>query len=61
MRMDILIEPADVLEPAKALPVYLEMMREMEAEFSDRAVAVLKGAGFHAWRNPAGHIGIGAS
>lgn len=54
-----LIEPPDLLEPAKAFPVYLEIIREMEAEFSERAVAVLQRAGLNAWRNPVGHIAIG--
>ena len=54
-----LIEPADVIEPAKAFPVYLEMVREIEAEFTERAVAVLQRAGLRAWRNPVGHVAIG--
>ena len=53
------VEPADVLEPARAFPIYLEIMRELEAEFTERAVAVLERAGLHAWRNPVGHIAIG--
>ena len=55
-----LVEPPDMLEPAKAFPSYLEMMREMEAEFSERAVSVLQRGGLNAWRNPVGHIAIGA-
>jgi len=55
-----LIEPTDVIEPAKAFPAYIEIVREIEAEFSERAVAVLQRAGLHAWRNPVGHVAIGA-
>jgi hypothetical protein len=35
-------------------------VREIEAEFADRAVSVLQRAGLHAWRNPVGHIAVGA-
>jgi hypothetical protein len=34
-------------------------VREIEAEFADRAVSVLQRAGLHAWRNPVGHIAVG--
>jgi hypothetical protein len=55
-----LAEPSDPIDPARALPVYHEIAREIEAEFADRAVSVLQRAGLHAWRNPVGHIAIGA-
>jgi SAM-dependent methyltransferase len=55
-----LAEPPDPIEPARALPVYHEIAREIEAEFADRAVSVLQRAGLHAWRNPVGHIAVGA-
>ena len=55
-----LAEPPDPIEAARALPVYQEIMREIEAEFADRAVSVLQRAGLHAWRNPVGHIAVGA-
>jgi hypothetical protein len=55
-----LSEPPNPIEPARALPVYHQIAREMEAEFADRAVSVLQRAGLHAWRNPVGHIAVGA-
>ena len=55
-----LVEPPDPMEPSRALPVYHEIVREIEAEFADRAVSVLQRAGLHAWRNPVGHIAVGA-
>jgi len=55
-----LVEPPDPIEAARALPVYHEIVREIEAEFADRAVSVLQRAGLHAWRNPVGHIAVGA-
>jgi SAM-dependent methyltransferase len=54
-----LAEPPDPIEPARALPVYHEIAREMEAGFADRAVSVLQRAGLKAWRNPVGHIAVG--
>ena len=50
----------DPTEAARALPVYHEIVREIEAEFADRAVSVLQRAGLHVWRNPVGHIAVGA-
>jgi len=55
-----LVEPPDPIEAARALPVYQEIAHEIEGEFADRAVSVLKRAGLHAWRNPVGHIAVGA-
>ncbi len=55
-----LAEPPDPIDVARALPVYQEIAREIEAEFADRAVSVLQRAGLHAWRNPVGHIAVGA-
>jgi SAM-dependent methyltransferase len=54
-----LTEPPDPIDPARALPVYREIARQMEAEFADRAVSVLQRAGLHAWRNPVGHVAVG--
>jgi hypothetical protein len=45
---------------AKVIPLYHEIVRTMEAEFGDRAVSVLQRAGLRAWRNPVGHIAVGA-
>jgi len=56
-----LVEPPDPIEAAQALPVYHDIVREIEAEFADRAVSVLQQAGLHVWRNPVGHIAVGAS
>jgi hypothetical protein len=55
-----LVEPPDPIESARALPVYHEIAREIEAELADRAVSVLQRAGLQAWRNPVGHIAVGA-
>ncbi len=55
-----LAEPHDRIEVGRELPVYQEIMREIEAEFADRAVSVLQRSGLHAWRNPVGHIAVGA-
>ena len=55
-----LAEPPELIDAARALPVYHEIAREIEAEFADRAVSVLQRAGLHAWRNPVGHIAVGA-
>ena len=55
-----LVEAPDPVEPAQALRVYHEIARQIEGEFADRAVSVLMRAGLHAWRNPVGHIAVGA-
>ncbi len=55
-----LAEPPDPIDAARALPVYHEMARAIEREFADRAVSVLQRAGLHAWRNPVGHVAVGA-
>jgi SAM-dependent methyltransferase len=54
-----LIEPPNPIDPARALPVYHQIAREIETEFADRAVSVLQRSGLHAWRNPVGHIAVG--
>jgi SAM-dependent methyltransferase len=56
-----LAEPPEPIEMAKVLPLYHEIIHKLEAEFADRAVAVLRRAGLHAWRNPVGHIAVGAA
>jgi hypothetical protein len=56
-----LAEPANPIDPARALPAYQIIVRVIEAEFADRAVSVLQRAGLNAWRNPVGHIAVGAS
>lgn len=55
-----LVEPPDPIAPAQAVPIYHQIAREIEAEFTDRAVSVLQRAGLNAWRNPVGHIAVGA-
>jgi hypothetical protein len=55
-----LAEAPEPIEAARALPVYHEIAREIEAEFADRAVSVLQRAGLHVWRNSVGHIAVGA-
>ena len=42
------------------MPLYHEIVRYIETEFGDRAVAVLQRAGLNAWRNPVGHIAVGS-
>jgi hypothetical protein len=54
------VESPDAIEASRTLPVYHEIVREIEAEFADRAVSVLQRAGLHAWRNPVGHIAVDA-
>jgi SAM-dependent methyltransferase len=54
-----LAEPPDI-DMAQALPVYREITHKIETELAHRAVAVLQRAGLHAWRNPVGHIAVGA-
>ncbi len=49
----------DPIEPTRALPAYEAMMRQMGAEFTDRAVSVLQRMGLNAWCNPVGHIAVG--
>ena len=56
-----LAEPPVPIDMIRALPAYLAIARAMEAEFADRAVSVLQRAGLNAWRNPVGHIAVGAS
>jgi hypothetical protein len=55
-----LAEPPNPIDPARALRAYEAILREIEAEFADRAVSVLQRAGLNAWRNPVGHIAVGA-
>jgi hypothetical protein len=55
-----LAEPPNPIDFARALPAYEAIVREIEAEFADRAVSVLQRAGLNAWRNPVGHIAVGA-
>ena len=55
-----LTEPPEPLDFARAMPAYEGITRELEAEFLDRAVAVLQRAGLNAWRNPVGHIAVGS-
>ena len=55
-----LAEPPGPIDLARALPAYEAIVREIEAEFADRAVSVLQRAGLNAWRNSVGHIAMGA-
>jgi len=56
-----MIEHPDPIEPMRALPAYTEIMRAIQEEFTDPAVAVLQRAGLNAWRNSVGHIAVGAT
>jgi hypothetical protein len=55
-----LAEPPDPIDPMRALPVYEAIADVIEAEFAERGVTVLRRAGLNAWRNPVGHIAVGA-
>jgi hypothetical protein len=55
-----LAEPPVPIDMTRALSAYLAIARAMEAEFADRAVSVLQRAGLNVWRNPVGHIAVGA-
>jgi hypothetical protein len=49
----------DPLPAAEWLPAYLGMQNKLEEEgFVDRAVSVLKRAGYNAWINPVGHVAV---
>ena len=51
--------PSDPIPPREWRAVYERILGCMEEEgFVDRAVSVLKAAGFRAWRNVAGHAAI---
>lgn len=56
-----LTEPPNPIDPARAIQAYEAIVRDIEAEFADRAVSVLQRAGLNAWRNPVGHIAVGPS
>jgi len=56
-----LTEPPGPMDFARIFLAYETITRALEAEFLDRAVAVLQSAGLNAWRNPVGHIAVGAS
>ena len=49
----------DQLPVSEWQPVYLEMQNRLLQEgFVERAVSVLKRAGYHAWINPVGHVAV---
>jgi hypothetical protein len=51
--------PPDPLPFSEWQPVYLAMQNKLQQEgFVDRAVSVLKRAGYHAWINPVGHVAV---
>jgi hypothetical protein len=56
-----LTEPPNPIDPARAIQAYEAIVRDIEADFADRAVSVLRRAGLNAWRNPVGHIAVGPS
>lgn len=53
-------EPHEPVDVARAIPLYLDIARQIEAGFADRAVSVLQRAGLNAWRNPVGHVAVDA-
>ena len=56
-----LAEPPNPIDPARGYAGLRSIVRDIEAEFADRAVSVLQRAGLNAWRNPVGHIAVGPS
>jgi hypothetical protein len=43
----------------KWIPAYLSIQQKLEAEgFAERAVSLLRGAGYEAWINPVGHLAV---
>ena len=51
--------PPDPLPFSEWQPVFLAMQNKLQQEgFVDRAVSVLKRAGYHAWINPVGHVAV---
>jgi hypothetical protein len=51
--------PPDPLDPAAWMAARVDIHRQlMDEGFVDRAVAVLKRAGYHAWKNPVGHVAV---
>jgi SAM-dependent methyltransferase len=54
-----LAAPPDQLSSPEWLQAYLAIQKQLEQEgFADRALSVLKRAGHHAWKNPAGHLAV---
>ena len=51
--------PPDPLDPMAWMTARVEVHRHLAEEgFVDRAVSVLKRAGYHAWKNPVGHVAV---
>jgi hypothetical protein len=51
--------PPDPLTFSEWQPVFLAMQNKLQQEgFVDRAVSVVKRAGYHAWINPVGHVAV---
>jgi SAM-dependent methyltransferase len=51
--------PKEGLDPSQYFAANEAIGRQMQEEFTDRAVAVLVRSGLHAWRNPADHVAVG--
>jgi hypothetical protein len=51
--------PKDGLDPWQYFAVYGAIVHRMQEQFTDRAVALLGRASFHAWRNSADHVAVG--
>jgi hypothetical protein len=52
--------PPDQLHPTAWMAEYVALHRQLAEEgFVDRAVSVLKCGGYHAWKNPVGHVAVG--
>ncbi len=54
-----LTAPPDQVSSSEWAPAYLAMQQKLAQEgFTERAVSVLKSAGYHAWINPVGHVAV---
>jgi SAM-dependent methyltransferase len=54
-----LAAPPDQLPVSDWQTVYIDMQNKLRQEgYTDRAVSVLKRAGYHAWVNPVGHVAV---
>jgi hypothetical protein len=54
-----LMPPPDPLDPTLWMIAHEALHRQVAEEgFVDRAVTVLQRAGYHAWKNPVGHIAV---
>jgi SAM-dependent methyltransferase len=54
-----LAPPPDAIDPATWMMAHVALHEQLATEgFVERAVSVLQRAGYHAWKNPVGHIAV---